>query len=318
MEKLLVICCILISSGNFASAQGNVYELSDADSIVRPSDPTINSKAPEGQDNTISISGIPNFPDKRISDKKISSRTGLYVSLNASSDTQFVGNFRKGRLNGEWMSWFNNRKVCDSGLLIDNLPDGTWKGWYANGHPRYILQFSARKLISLKNELLKQPKTKYFILASKTPEEASRHYDAQLLFGHKTSGTNNTLLSKKVNHPVYSLETLKNIVAENADGRNSSAYKAPFSEGLLHGQFTSFYANGAIKETGLYLNGLREGMWEEFSLLQEKAVGTYRHGYRNGEWRYYNPQGKLLYWKRFDVKGKETDKYSFATNKPNR
>ena len=70
----------------------------------------------------------------------------------------------------------------------------------------------------------------------------------------------------------------------------------------------------AIKETGLYLNGLREGMWEEFSLSNEKSIGTYRHGYRNGEWRYYNSQGKLVFWKRFDAKGRETEKYSFAGN----
>jgi antitoxin component YwqK of YwqJK toxin-antitoxin module len=312
MEKLLVICCILISSGNFASAQRNVYELSDADSLVRPSASALNLKATEGQEMAISSAANPNFPDKKTLDKKISIRNGLYVALSASGDTQFIGNFRKGQLNGEWMSWFNNRKVCDSGLLIDNVPDGTWRGWYANGNPRYMLQFSARKLNALKSELIKQPKTKYFILANKTPEEASRHYDAQLLFGHKTAEIKNTFLSKKVNHPVYSLEILKNIVAENADGSNYADYKAPFSEGLLHGQFTSYYTNGAIKETGIYLNGLREGMWEEFSLLHEKAVGTYRHGYRNGEWRYYNPQGKLLYWKRFDAKGKETEKYSFT------
>ena len=312
MEKLLVICCILISSGYFASAQRNVYELSDADSMVRPSVPVLPSKAAEAQENTFSISANTNLPDKRNLDKKISSRNGLYVETSASGDTQFIGNFRKGQLNGEWMSWFNNRNLCDSGLLIDNVPDGTWKGWYANGHPRYILQFSSRKLNALKNELIKQPKTKYFILANKTPEEASRHYDAQLLFGHKKPETQYILLTKKVNHPVYSLETLKNIVAENAGGKNSSTYKAPFAEGLLHGQFTSFYINGAIKENGIYLNGLREGMWEEFSQQHEKAVGTYRHGYRNGEWRYYNAQGKLLYWKRFDAKGKETEKYSFT------
>lgn len=312
MEKLLVIFCILISSGYFASAQGNVYELSETDSILGSSVTSYNSKAIEGEENTISKSANSNFPDKGVRDKKSSSRTGLYVALTANGDTQFVGNYRKGKLNGEWMSWFNNRLVCDSGLLVDDQPDGTWKGWYANGNSRYILQFSARKLNALKNELIKQPKTKYFILANKTPEEASRHYDAQLLFGHKTPETQSVLLTKKVNHPVYSLETLKNIVAENADGKNSSTYKAPFAEGLLHGQFTSFYINGAIKENGIYLNGLREGMWEEFSQQHEKAVGTYRHGYRNGEWRYYNAQGKLLYWKRFDAKGKETEKYSFT------
>ena len=137
MEKLLVICCILISSGYFTSAQENVYELSEADSIVLPSVPAFNSKTIEGEENIFSKTANPNFPDKEVRDKKSLSRTGLYVALTANGDTQFVGNYRKGQLNGKWMSWFNNRLVCDSGLLVDDLPDGTWKGWYANGNSRY-------------------------------------------------------------------------------------------------------------------------------------------------------------------------------------
>ena len=138
------------------------------------------------------------------------------------------------------------------------------------------------------------------------------HYDALLLFGHETPEVKTIFLSKKVNHPVYSLEAVKKIVSENVEISNGSFYKAPFSEGLLHGQFTSFYSDGSIKETGLYLNGLREGMWEEYSPQNEKATGTYRHGFRNGEWRFYNVYGKLLCWKRFDTKGVESEKFSFT------
>lgn len=311
MEKLLVTCCILISFGYNARTQENVNDFSFMDSFGIPGTESYNASDKLRTDNNLSKDTNLNFPDKGNRVKKKSARNGLYVMLNERGDTQFVSNYRKGQLNGQWTSWFNNRNVCDSGLLVDDLPDGTWKGWYANGNPRYILQFSARKLNALKDELIKQPKTKYFILSQKSPEEATRHYNALLLFGHKPAENSSILMSKKVNLPSYSSESLRYIVAENTDEGNPVSYKAPFTEGLLHGQFTSFHSNGAIKETGLYLNGLREGIWEQYTLQKEKAVGTYRHGYRNGEWRYYNSQGKLLYWKRFDAKGRETEKFKF-------
>jgi antitoxin component YwqK of YwqJK toxin-antitoxin module len=311
MEKLLVICCALFLLGGSPYAQNYEYLPNRIDSISRPYINTFNSDEKMVIENNNSIADFSFLPDKDVRIKKNSRRNEFFVVFNDRGDTQFVGNFRKGRLNGNWQSWYDNRQICDSGILIDNLPDGTWKGWYPNGHTRYILQFSARKLHAVKSELLKQPKTKYFMLATLPPAEAARHYSAQLLFGHKSVDVKSISMNKQINHPVYSLETVKNIVTENTDGDKTSAYKAPFAEGLLHGQFTSFYANGSIKETGLYLNGLREGIWEEYNLRQEKAVGTYRHGYRNGEWRYYNSQGKLLNWKRFDAKGKETEKYSF-------
>jgi antitoxin component YwqK of YwqJK toxin-antitoxin module len=310
----LVFCCILLTMCLHTAAQDHVNPLYSTDSIGRTATDVFNDDGRTLIESSLSIPAKFFLPEKGNREKKNTNRTGLYVAFNDRGDTQFVGNYRKGQLNGKWMSWFNNRTICDSGLLIDNLPDGTWKGWYANGSPKYILQFSARKLNSLKDELIRQPKTKYFILANEQPVEASRHYDAQLLFGHTREEVKSISLSKKVNYPVYTLETVKKIVTDNTDVSNRSSYKAPFAEGLLHGQFTSFYPDGSIKETGLYLNGLREGMWEEFSLGNEKSIGTYRHGYRNGEWRYYNSKGKLVFWKRFDAKGRETEKYSFEVN----
>ncbi|MGL6267002.1 MAG: toxin-antitoxin system YwqK family antitoxin [Chitinophagaceae bacterium] len=313
MEKLMLFC-IVLTMYLHTSAQDQVNSLYSTDSIGRTNTDEFNNVERTVIENFLSLPEKFSMPEKGNLEKKNTRRNGLYVAYNNRGDTQFVGNYHKGQLNGKWMSWFNNRNVCDSGLLINDLPEGTWKGWYANGSPKYILQFSARKLNALKDELIRQPKTKYYLLANKQPAEASRHYDAQLLFGHSREEVKSISLTKKVNYPVYSLEAVKKIVTDNTDVSNNSTYKAPFAEGLLHGQFTSFYPDGSIKETGLYLNGLREGMWEEFSLSNEKSIGTYRHGFRNGEWRYYNSQGKLVFWKRFDAKGRETEKYSFAGN----
>ena len=314
MEKLLVFCYILLSLGFHSSAQEYVNPFYFTDSADRPATDVFNDDGKTVIDNSLSMPENIFMPEKGSREKKNTRRNGIIVVFNERGDTQFVSNYRKGQLNGQWTSWFNNRNVCDSGLLVDDLPDGTWKGWYANGNPRYILQFSARKLNALKDELIKQPKTKYFILSQKSPEEATRHYNALLLFGHKPADNNSILMTKKVNLPSYSTESLRDIVSENTGEENRVSYKAPFTEGLLHGQFTSFYSNGTIKETGLYLNGLREGIWEEYTLQKEKAVGTYRHGYRNGEWRYYNSNGKLVFWKRFDAKGRESENFRFTNS----
>lgn len=312
MEKKLLIYLILISF-SFCSiaAESEVLRL-HKDSIGNPTTDAFITTQKTGTDGNYFSFEYGSFPDKIIREKKKSGRNGLYVELNSKGDTQFVVQYKKGQLNGEWTSWFNNRIVCDSGLLVNDVADGTWKGWYANGNPRYILHFSAKKLNELKSELLRKPKIKYFMLSSMDASNASRHYDARLLFGHKTTSGQSLLLSRQVNLPGYSNETLKNIVNENTSSEVNGFYAAPFTEGLLHGPFTSFYPNGKIKQTGLYLNGLREGIWEEFNAQNEKSVGTYKHGYRNGEWRYYSPKGKLLYWKRFDAKGNESEKFYFT------
>lgn len=215
MEKLLLIGCMLILSGYSAYSQEFNIRLSVSESIGRLKTDTLINLEKEGFENGISISENLNLPDKGARIKKKTERNGFFVVFNERGDTQFVGNYRKGQLNGKWMSWFNNRHACDSGLLVNNLPDGIWKGWYANGNPRYILQFNARKLNALKNELINQPKIKYFNLANRRPDEASRHYDAQLIFGHNTPDVKTISLVKKVNHPAYSLETVKKIVGKS-------------------------------------------------------------------------------------------------------
>jgi antitoxin component YwqK of YwqJK toxin-antitoxin module len=312
MEKVLVISTMLITLCISVLAEKPTPPDFSIDSVGRPANlknfrEDTNKK---GSDLPKIFRRINSTDANR--NKKGETLNEIALGFSNSRDTQFVINYRRGKFNGQWTSWFKNRQVCDSGLLINDIPDGMWKGWYRNGNPRYILHFNERKLHGLKNELINQPKTKYFILAQKPVAEATRHYDARLLFGHQSANSQKFILSKQVNHASYSPKLLQKLVAENTGEGSSSTYTAPFTEGLLHGEFTSFYSGGGIKERGLYLNGLREGIWEEFTIHKEKSIGTYRHGYRNGEWRYYDADNKLLYWKLFDAKGNETGRFIFA------
>ena len=237
---------------------------------------------------------------------------GIVVGYNEFGDTQYVGNYRRSQLYGEWRSWFNNGLPCDSGKLVKNVPDGEWKGWYANGRLKFIYHFNARKLAALKDELRRQPKTKFFVIAGKPAEVAAQYYNARMIFGHKSDRRESIFLTRQINHPPHSATVLKEVVENNTDAESGENYMPPFTEALLHGNFIEFNEDGSIRKSGIYINGLREGVWEEHKPGGVKAVGTYRHGYPNGEWRYYDQRGKLIKWKRFDNKGKLSEEYAFV------
>ncbi len=244
-------------------------------------------------------------------DKSDLRKNGTVVGFNQYGDTQFVSNYQRNQLNGEWKSWYHSRVRCDSGRMVRNAPDGEWKGWYPNGQLKFVYHFNARKLAALKDELRRQPKTKFFTIASKPPEIAAQYYNAGRIFGHKSEQPRSLFLSKQINHTPHTAVMLKNLVDYNTSAGDNTGYMPPFTEGLLHGDFVEYFENGKVKKNGIYLNGLREGMWEEYNTAGIKAVGTYRHGYPNGEWRYYDEKGKLLRWKRFDSKGRLSESYEF-------
>ena len=235
------------------------------------------------------------------------------VGINERGDTAYIGNVKKNKLHGNWASWYPNRVRCDSGRLENNLAEGTWKVWYPNGKPRYEYHFNARKLQALKDEIRRQPKARYYTLSQLPPSEAALHYNARYIFGHKIKRDPALLLNQQINHRPYSFEALDKLNELNAqEGEN--LYHPPFTEGLLHGAYTSWKADGNIHESGLYLNGLREGIWEIYKDGNVKGIGTYKHGRPFGEWRYYNANGKVLSWKRFDARGHVVEEHQFNVN----
>jgi antitoxin component YwqK of YwqJK toxin-antitoxin module len=235
---------------------------------------------------------------------------GTIVRVNERGDTVFVANYRKNKLHGIWNSWYPNKQVCDSGRLENAAADGVWKGWYPNGVQRFEYHFNAQKLSAVKDEMRRQPKIKYYVLSSMPPSQAAWYYHAKNIFGIPTAASSEMLLSKQIHHKAYAPEALEAVAKLNA-AQGDKQYHPPFAEGLLHGSYTRWNPDGSLLETGLYLNGLREGMWEIYKEGQVKGVGTYKHGKPFGEWRYYSPEGRVLYWKRYDAKGTVSEEHHF-------
>ncbi|WP_046367141.1 toxin-antitoxin system YwqK family antitoxin [Flavihumibacter petaseus] len=74
---------------------------------------------------------------------------------------------------------------------------------------------------------------------------------------------------------------------------------------LNHGLYMNFYPSGLVKDSGYYVNGLREDYWIEFTDNGSfRTAGRYLHGRKAGVWTLHAADGKLLVLTRYSRKGK--------------
>ncbi len=240
--------------------------------------------------------------------KKSNIKNGPYQGYFENGDLQFTTIVKKSRLQGIWKSFYQGGSVCDSGKFVKDVPDGEWKGWYPNGKLRYIWHFSATKYFSLKDEMMNQPKQKFFRISQLPLNEGIQYFKTDYIFGQATRTPSVMFRGKTLQQKNFDPEMIKKRVDRNT---NSNSYLPPFPECLFHGSFTSFYPDGKIREEGIYINGMRDGLWEEFSRDGLMARGSYHYGKKSGEWRTYDSRGKLLSYKRYNNSGVETGSYDF-------
>ena len=234
------------------------------------------------------------------------------VDFHDNGVKQVAANFKKNKLSGAWMSWFSNGMKCDSGKFTGNIPDGEWKSWYPNGKTRVVWHFNSRKLLAVKDELLRQPKNKMYIIAQRPIPEAVQYYRVSYWYGEQSQeGKGFKLRSDLISTPNFTRDELLKRIDDNTVSAIEK-YRPPFTEALLHGNYTSYYASGSVREDGVFINGMREGAWEEFTTMGNRARGNYRHNVKEGEWRYYDKRNKLLSFARYNQHGEVVETHEFG------
>jgi len=177
------------------------------------------------------------------------------------------------KFNGEWKSWYSNGQLLDSGLLQKGIPDGTWLVRYQNGNIQFIRTYSADKWLQFQNE-----KVRYH------PKRISMPI-TKLFHDNKTKAQ------------LYTTAINTFCVQQNCHGGNKETehYHPLFENGLLHGPFANYFSDGAIKDTGIYRDGLPEDLWIKYT--DDKKYywkGFYHHGMKNKEWKLYSSNDKLI------------------------
>jgi antitoxin component YwqK of YwqJK toxin-antitoxin module len=217
-------------------------------------------------------------------------RKGVLTSVNDNGKVQVIANYKHKHLHGLWESWYENGQACDSGSMINNIPNGEWKTWFRNGQLRAIRNYDSKKLAYIKNEIrLMHPKRSFYGLteiARINKQEAFSYFDPFNSFNDINDKSN------------LQAQTLKQKVDHNTNGQ-SEEYLPPFPECLQDGLSMNYDSNGFLIDSGYYKNGLKEGIWIEWDADKSiRSTGYYRKGQKADVWKYYK-EGKFLYHRTF-------------------
>lgn len=196
---------------------------------------------------------------------------GTINGNHAEKNIRFRSSTKKGKLHGEWSSWYEDGLYHDQGLFKNGLPDGEWKVWYSNGRLQYVRHFSADQYIKVQQEWLR-PHPKMVL----TP------------LGELHRKDRNAARTQLTWNAIFQPQT------------DTEYYYPVFRTGLLHGTYINYYENGALKDSGLYRNGLREGIWITAADNPETYTsGLYRNGKKEGVWKRIrkNKTEALLHYK---------------------
>lgn len=221
-------------------------------------------------------------------------RNGVINADGKTNKRLFSGNVKNKKLDGGWMSWYDNGVVLDSGHFESGIPDGEWKHRDSSGQLLAIRNYSADKFRRVKNEIkANHPRNFFFPLTAlykKDPAAAKWHLTAAHSFLF-TDGRS-------------TIRTIDEYVEQNM--LSPKDYRPLFNESLQHGLYINYFRNGLVKDSGYYKDGLKDGVWlHRNSEAGSSFVGAYKNGMRQYEWKQYDASGKLTTLVFYTSTGKE-------------
>lgn len=210
-------------------------------------------------------------------------QSGNLVSETGDQRILFNATVRKGKLNGTWQSWYPDGVACDSGKLVNNIPDGKWVFRNPANEIIAVREYSADKFIRITNEMQHyHPKRSFYYLASlyqQNRTRALRFLDADYSFPG--------------NGGKRKISTLRQLAEENT--ASIHPYQPVFVQCLHEGLYINYFSGGLVRDSGSYVNGVRNGKWIH---RDTATTGWYQGAYHNGtrvkEWKVFDDLGRLI------------------------
>lgn len=223
----------------------------------------------EGVEKEFSLNGFVYRSEPYVNDKE----EGKCLKSYPTSGWSLESNYVAGKLNGNYTEkWFNG-KLKTSAVYTDSLLNGPMQNWYANGKKKNEYTYKDDYATGAFKE---------FHTNSTLKSEGTYNDSSQLTGNYTIYDRNGTKLSlqqgyekgelnglhtdyysngAKKDEYVYKNNIIKKITCYEPDGK--IRYQADEKEGVL--AFRYYFDNGQIKRTGNFVNGKREGVWNEYS-----------------------------------------------------
>lgn len=192
----------------------------------------------------------------------------------------FEAGIRRAALWGNWQSWYASGQLCDSGKLVNNIPDGEWKYWNREGQLLAIRYYDAEKYQRVMQEIQTyNRKRSFYKLASLAQENKTLAF-------HYLSAAYSFPEGRNIK-----AESLQDLVQLNTRGET---YHPVFNASLHEGLYLNYFSNGQAKDSGTYRDGLRTGHWVHRDVPGGYTLsGSYEHGQKTRQWKLYNSHGQL-------------------------
>ena len=252
----------------------------------------------------------------------IGQRVGEWKFYNNEGDLEEVTRYYMGLKHGQSVYFHKNGKIKIHAFFFLGLADSVFKAYFENGALAEKGEYSGLPKTFLNDSAnFMDWKIKLADFQSQKIGKWSYYYKSGKPFqitNHKKNDTTEYILE------YFNLDGKKLI--SNGDGVIETNYqsgkpkvKKSFKEGVANGKYNEWNANGSIRITGVYLNGLKDGQWKEryfisdqdFQLYEYKngkkngkfieylsegtkvIEGNYKDGQKEGLWEYYFENGKL-------------------------
>jgi len=162
---------------------------------------------------------------------------GPTSGLHRNRAKHFEGNWQDGVRQGDWSWWYDNGRLQTVGTFLGGLEDGSWTEWYSTGDVKLRGRY----------------------------EQGRRVGDWEEFDEEKSLAARRTYVEGDLTAEVHFFRgtEVQRRVEEFPDGKPQSLWTVVVRDGaeLLHGFHKTWYSNGVLAESGVYINGQRDGVW---------------------------------------------------------
>ena len=210
--------------------------------------------------------------------------TGKNLCEYENSQTKIKGEFKEGKIDGEFTKWYQNGQVEINLIFKDGRPTNAGKvtAWDQHGQQQINGEFFLKRLDSILFKFIYIDNEVYEIVKYKNNEKFSITY-----FGYyKKEG------QLYIEETRFKKDFKRTYWFENGQKRSEENYK----NGKKHGKHIVWYENGQIKEEINFIDDITEGKWTTwYENGQMKEEKTYKDGLWNGSFTKWDDNGQIAW-----------------------
>jgi antitoxin component YwqK of YwqJK toxin-antitoxin module len=201
----------------------------------------------------------------------------LFISSLGNSIAQNLTD-AKGLKQGDWSKVYPGTSVFQyKGQFKDNVPYGSFSYFYETGKTKAIVIHGDKALRS--EAFFYYPSGKlmtYGIYRNQKKDSVWSNFNENEALVYTETFQNDLLNGKKTTYYLPDATLGKTEVV---------AIESNYLNGILSGQYTEYFMNGTIKETGVYKDGARDGVWIKNNpngskMMEERFKKGITHGWQ--------------------------------------